>query len=103
MFRGNPQLTGVARGNLPENPQPLWIFQADDIIESTAAIHDGLVYVASLTGTFYAVDFATGAEKWKFQAEDEIKSSPSVCKGRVYFGDSMGNFYALDAKTGKKV
>ncbi|MBI1922915.1 hypothetical protein HYR99_01560 [Candidatus Poribacteria bacterium] len=33
-FRGNPQLTGVAIGDLPENPQLLWTFKASDSIES---------------------------------------------------------------------
>ena len=38
IFRGNPQLTGVASGNLPINLQLRWTFKAEDGIESTAAI-----------------------------------------------------------------
>ena len=44
-FRGNPQLTGVATGELPENPELLWTFEAGDGIESTAAVAGGTVYV----------------------------------------------------------
>ena len=49
-FRGNPQLTGVATGELPENLELLWTFETEDAIESTAAIATGTVYVGSLDG-----------------------------------------------------
>jgi len=101
MFRGNPQLTGAVKGNLPDNPQVVWRFQADDVIESTAAIHDGTVFVGSLDGFLYAVDFATGRLKWKTKASDEIKSSPLIYRGCVYFGDSSGKFSALNAQSGE--
>ena len=49
-FRGNAQLTGVADSELPDDPQLLWTFQAGDMIESTAAVVDGMVYVGALNG-----------------------------------------------------
>lgn len=101
MFRGNPQNTGVAVGMLPENPEPLWTFAAADAIESTAAIVNGIVYVGSLDGFLYALDFSSGELQWKYQASDEIKSSPTVYNGTVYFGDELGAFHALDARSGK--
>ncbi|HEX9654587.1 MAG TPA: PQQ-binding-like beta-propeller repeat protein [bacterium] len=102
MFRGNPQNTGVASGVLPENPEPLWTFAAGDVVESSAAIADGMVYFGSLDGFLYALDFATGELKWKYQAADEIKSSPAVYNGVVYFGDELGTFHALDGRSGEK-
>ena len=98
-FRGNPQLTGTSDSELPENPQLLWTFQAGDMIESTAAVVDGTVYVGALNGTLYAIDAQTGKETWTYQVEGQIKASPSIHKGVVYFGDGDGIFHAVDINT----
>ena len=101
MFRGDPQLTGVARGELARDLAPRWTFVAGDGFESTAAIHGRTVFVASLDGILYALDLGTGEVRWKYDAGEEIKSSPSWWDGTVYFGDEAGIFHALDAETGK--
>lgn len=100
-FRGNPQLTGVATGELPEDLELLWIFETEDAIESTAAIAAGTVYVGSLDGYLYAINLENGGLKWKYQVSGEIKSSPTVFGNVVYFGDGMGVFHAVDAETGE--
>ena len=100
-FRGNPQLTGVATGELPENLELLWTFGTGDGIESTAAIAEGTIYVGALDGYLYAIDLETGELKWKYQASGEIKSSPAVFRNVVHFGDGMGDFHAVDAQTGE--
>ena len=91
-FRGNPQLTGVATGELPENLELLWTFETADAIESTAAIAAGTVYVGTLDGYLYAVNLENGGLKWKYQASGEIKSSPAVFSDMVYFGRWHGRF-----------
>ena len=98
-FRGNPQLTGVSDSQLPKNPQLLWTFQAEDMIESTAAVVDGIVYVGALNGTLYAIDAQTGKQKWTYQVEGHIKASPAIHNGVVYFGDGDGIFHAVDINT----
>lgn len=98
-FRGNPQLTGVADSQLPENPQLLWTFQAGDMIESTAAVADGTVYVGALDGVLYAIDAQTGKKKWTYQTNTQIKASPAVHNGVIYFGDGDGVFHAVDINT----
>ena len=98
-FRGNPQLTGVADSQLPENPQLLWTFQVGDMIESTATVVDGTVYVGALNGTLYALDAQTGEKKWTYQVEGAIKASPSIHNGVAYFGDADGIFHAVDINT----
>ena len=100
-FRGNPQLTGVATGELPENLELLWTFETEDGIESTAAIAAGTVYVGTLDGYLYAINLENGGLKWKYQTYGEIKSSPTVFSNVVYFGDGMGVFHAVDAQTGE--
>lgn len=100
-FRGNPQLTGVATGELPENLELLWTLETADGIESTAAIAAGTVYIGTLDGYLYAIDLSNGALKWQYQASGEVKSSPAVYRNVVHFGDGMGVFHAVDAQTGK--
>lgn len=100
-FRGNPQLTGVATGELPENLELLWTFETEDGIESTAAIATGTVYVGSLDGYLYALNLENGELQWKYQGSGEIKSSPTVFRNVVHFGDGLGVFHAVDAQTGQ--
>lgn len=101
LFRGDAGLTGVAAGSLPTSLAPLWVFEADDSIESTASIADGVAYLGSLDSYFYAIDLADGELRWKYQASMEIRSSPTVVDGVVYFGDEGGQFHALDAQSGE--
>lgn len=98
-FRGNPQLTGVTNTELSENPQLLWTFQAGDMIESTATVVDGTVYVGVLDGFLYALDAQTGEKRWAYQATGAIKASPSIHNGVIYLGDSEGIFHAIDIST----
>ena len=98
-FRGNPQLTGVTDSELPDNPQLLWTFQAGDMIESTAAVVNGTVYVGALDGMLYAIDAETGEKKWTYQTNSSIKASPAIHGGVVYFGDGDGVFHAVDINT----
>ena len=102
VFRGNVQQTGVTPAKLPPQLAPVWTYQMDGGIETTAAISGGSVYLGSLDGTFVALDLNSGKEKWKYQASDEIKSSAAVYKGTIYFGDEKGTLHALNADSGQK-
>ena len=102
-FRGNPQLTGVAKSKLPDSLELLWTHQVGEGIESTAAIVGETAYVGSWDGHLYALNLLTGELKWKYKASNEIKSSPSVFGEAVYFGDETGDFHAVDAKNGAKL
>ena len=98
-FRGDPQLTGVADSELPENPQLLWTFQAGDMIESTAAVVNGTVYIGALDGVLYAIDAQTGEKRWTYQTNSSIKASLAIHDGVAYFGDGDGVFHAVDINT----
>lgn len=101
VFRGNPQMTGVAGSSLAAEPKLLWAFQAGGDIESTAAIAGGAVYFGAFDSKLYSIDLATGKQNWTYTAESEIQSSPSIDRGVVFFGDAYGVFHAVDAATGK--
>ncbi len=102
MFRGSPSLTGISSAALAKPLKLLWSFQAEDSIESSAAIADHTVYVASMDSSLYAVELSTGKLRWKYSASGPIQeSSPCVQGGIVYVGDLNGVLHAVDAATGK--
>jgi outer membrane protein assembly factor BamB len=107
LFRGDPQMTGVAKSPLPEQPVLLWEFKVKEgVFEGTPAIVGGVAYLGDLDGTLYALDMNTGQKKWDFFTGEKFvgfNSAPAVKDGRVYIGDVAGKFYCLNAEDGKPV
>jgi outer membrane protein assembly factor BamB len=68
---------------------------------STAAIHDGLVYIADLSGFLYCLDAKTGAHHWTYDAFAAIWGSAFVADGKVYLGDEDGDIAVLKVGKGK--
>ncbi len=68
---------------------------------STAAIADGIVYIADLSGFLYALDADTGEHFWTYDAFAAIWGSAFVADGKVYLGDEDGDVAVLEA--GKKM
>jgi outer membrane protein assembly factor BamB len=64
---------------------------------STASIHDGLLYVADLSGFVYCFDLATGQQHWKYDSLAAIWGSTFVADGKVYIGDEDGDIAVLRA------
>src|SRR5215813_11173069 len=87
-FRGSPRLTGVSAATLSPTLKLLWTYAAGDVIESSAAIANGVVYIGSGDGDLLALDLATGALRWKYPTGNLIgESSPAVGTDAVYIGD----------------
>ena len=101
MFRGGPQLAGVAYGKLPEKLRVRWKFATQEPITSSAAIAGGRVHVGGDDGYLYALDLASGRLVWKYHAKEMIRSSPTVVDDLVIFGDDIGIMHAVAAKTGE--
>ena len=101
-FRGNPSLTGVSESTLAAELTLLWTYEADEAIDSSAAIADGTVYVGTYAGTLIALDLATGEERWTYTTGDLGigESSPAVAGDLVFIGDLGGVFHAVDTETG---
>ena len=64
---------------------------------STAAIHDGIVYITDLSGFLYALDAKTGEHYWTYDAFAAVWGSPYVADGKVYLGDEDGDIAVLEA------
>ena len=96
MFLGDAEHSSSAKSKFTPPINLIWSFEADGPVYTSAAVSSGKVYFATLSGTFYALDAATGEEAWSFQAAKDIISSPAVFEDKVYFGSKEGVFYCLD-------
>src|SRR5688572_17934573 len=101
-FRGNPLLTGVATSAPPSTLKVLWTYEAGDIIQSSAAIADGVVYVGVGNGDLIAIDLASGKLRWKYSTQHLLgESSPAIGRDLVYIGDLDGFLHAVSTRDGK--
>ena len=102
-FRGTPTLTGTSSATLPATLKVLWTYQLGEIIESSAAIANGVVYVGGGDGDLVALDLASGKLRWKYTTGNLIgESSPAVGTDLVYVGDLAGLFHAVRLTDGSK-
>jgi outer membrane protein assembly factor BamB len=69
---------------------------------STAAIADGLVYVADMAGNLHCLDAGAGTPRWTFDMLAPVWGSPLVADGKVYLGDQDGDVAVLRAGTEMK-
>src|SRR5207248_2539411 len=81
---------------------PLWSFPTGDLIASSPALVNGVIYVGSNDHYLYAID-TTGKQRWKASTAGSITSSPAVANGVVYIGSGDGNLYAFKASTGTQL
>ena len=104
----------------------VWAFPTADVVSASPTVVDGVVYVGSWDGYFYALDAKTGRLIWKFQVDCQntivpvppqclppgqtppprfftdgglITSTAAVVRGRVYFAAGK-TVYGLDARDG---
>ena len=77
-----------------------WSYPTGDIIYSSPAVANGLVYVDSGDDKFYAFDAGCRSAcqpLWSYPMNGRIDSSPAVANGVVYVGSNDGKLYAFDA------
>lgn len=70
---------------------------------STAAIHDGIVYVPNFSGFFHALDRETGKLLWEYDMLAAVWGSPYVVDGKVLLGDEDGDLTVLQTGTEMEV
>jgi len=78
------------RGDITQSGR-VWHFDKIRRSISTAAIHDGLVYIADFSGYFHMLDAKTGQEYWQHDLFAAVWGSPLVADGRVYIADEDGD------------
>src|SRR4030095_13127766 len=101
-FRGSPTLSGISSSSAPTTLKVLWTYELGDIIESSAAIAGGVVYVGGGNGDLAALDLDSGKLKWKYSTGNLIgESSPAVGADAVFVGDLGGLMHAVRIVDGK--
>jgi len=81
----------------------LWNYTTGDVVISSPAVADGVVYIGSNDHNVYALDASTGTLLWNYTTGDVVISSPAVADGVVYIGSYDRNVYALNASSGAVV
>jgi outer membrane protein assembly factor BamB len=69
---------------------------------STAAIKDGIVYIADLGGYLFALDAKTGKRLWWHDLEGQVWGSPLWVDGKVFIGNDAGVVHIFEAGREKK-
>ena len=85
--------------------EPVWTFGLDEMASTAPIVADGVVFVASESGVFYALNQRTGDVRWILDAmmNMETLESPAVADGILYLESSDGYLLALDAQTGDEL
>ncbi len=104
-FRGQPELTGRAGGELPAELHLRWSFASGAPTLSSPVIVGEHVFVGNDDGKVFAISLATGKEVWSValgEPDDPpiIEAPPFVADGRIYVGDDYGVLWCLDAADG---
>jgi len=79
------------------NPNSGAIWHYTDIRRSisTAAVKDGLVYMADFSGFLHCIDAKTGKQVWKHDMFAAMWGSPMLIGDKVYLGDEDGDVTIL--------
>ncbi len=103
MFHADPSHSGLVTGNSTLSSTPLWKYATDGVVESSAAVVSGVLYVGSFDNNIYALNATNGNKLWNYTTGGAVFSSPAVVNGVVYIGSFDNNIYALNATNGNKL
>ncbi len=95
-------IDATRRGDITQSGV-LWHFRDIRRTVSTAAVADGLVYIADFSGFLRCLDANTGQEVWMHDLFAAVWGSPLVADGKVYIADEDGDVTVLAHGREKKV
>lgn len=81
----------------------IWEFNGLSRTLSTAAVHEGLIYISDINGFLYCLDQDSGERLWTHDTLAAIWGSPTVIDGKVFLGDEDGDVLVLETGREKKV
>lgn len=96
-------IDATKRGDITQTGR-IWHFQKIRRSISTAAVKDGLIYLADFSGFLHCLDAKTGELYWTHDMFAAIWGSPMVIGDKVYLGDEDGDIAVMEhSKTFKLV
>jgi outer membrane protein assembly factor BamB len=87
-------IDATKRGDITETGR-IWHYDKLRRTISTAAIADGLLYIADFSGYLRCLDANTGQEYWVHDLLAAVWGSPFIIDGKVFLGDEDGDVVAM--------
>jgi outer membrane protein assembly factor BamB len=83
----------------------VWAAETDGPFDAAPLVRDGVVYAATMTGTVWALDSATGAVRWRTSVSSRALSvSPALSfDGLLYVAGDDGFLHIVAASTGNLI
>ena len=100
-FMHDSEHSGFSTSEAPLTNQTLWNFTTGGAVESSPVVSNGVVYVGSDDGYFYALNATTGALVWSYNTYGPVEEAATVLNGVVYVGGFHSHaVFAFNASTG---
>jgi outer membrane protein assembly factor BamB len=95
-------IDGTKRGDITKTGM-IWHYDKIRRSISTAAVHNGIVYMADFSGFLHALDAKTGKPFWTHDMFAAVWSSPMIVDGKLYLGDEDGDVVIMQPGKEAKV
>ena len=95
-------IDATKRGDITKSGM-LWHYDKIRRSISTAAVRDGIVYIADFSGFVHALDAKTGKPYWTHDLLAAVWASPMIVDNKLFIGDEDGDIAILALGKEKKV
>ena len=82
---------------------PVWDFQTDDSIDSSANFHEDYVLFGSRDARLYALNAEDGNLAWALETDDQVRCSITVVDGRAFVAGCDGALHIINVKDGTEI